>query len=43
MFLEGEVNWVLVLGVIAAVSVAIALIALWFAITGRVRYVIASY
>ena len=42
MFLEGEVNWVLVLGVIAAVSVAVALIALWFAITDRVRHVNAS-
>lgn len=42
MFLEGEVNWVLVLGVIAAVSVVAALIALWFAITGRVRHVSAS-
>ena len=42
MFLEGEVNWVLVLGVIAAVSVVVALIALWFAITGRVQHVSAS-
>ena len=38
MFLEGEVNWVLWLAVIAGVMTLVAVIALWFAVTNRVRH-----
>lgn len=42
MFLEGEVNWVLVLGVVTAVSVVVALIASWYALTAGARHSTAS-
>ena len=42
MFLEGEVDWVLVLGLLAGVMTVIALVSLWFAVTHRVRHVSAS-
>ncbi|NBB51988.1 PAS domain-containing protein [Rhizobium sp. CRIBSB] len=39
MFLEGEVNWVLILGVLAVVGNLGAVVAIWFAVTHRVRHV----
>jgi len=42
MFLEGEVDWVLMLGLLAGVMTVVALVSLWFAVTHRVRHVSAS-
>jgi signal transduction histidine kinase/PAS domain-containing protein len=42
MFMEGEVNWVLILGVLAAAGHLVALIAIWFAVTNRGRHVSTS-
>ncbi|MBU1385056.1 MAG: PAS domain-containing protein, partial [Alphaproteobacteria bacterium] len=42
MFLEGQVNWVWVLGGLAAVGWVIGLIGLWLAATNRSRHVNAS-
>jgi signal transduction histidine kinase len=42
MFLEGEVNWTLVLWAVTAVSVSVALFSAWFAVTHRVRHVSTS-
>lgn len=42
MFMEGEVNWVLLLGGSCAVLAAITLVSLWFALTHRVRHVSTS-
>lgn len=42
MFLEGEVNWTLVLWAVTVVSVCVALFSAWFAVTHRVRHVSTS-
>lgn len=42
MFFEGQVNWVWVLGIVAAVGWAVGLVALWLAMTNRSRHVDAS-
>lgn len=42
MFMEGEVNWVLLLGGTCAVLAATTLVSLWFALTHRVRQVSTS-
>ena len=42
MFLEGEVNWTLLLWAVTGVSVCVALFSAWFAITHRVRHVSTS-
>jgi signal transduction histidine kinase len=42
MFMEGEVNWVLLLGGTCAVLAVITLVSLWFALTHRVRHVSTS-
>jgi signal transduction histidine kinase len=42
MFLEGQVNWMWVLGAVAAVGWAVGLVALWFAFRNRTRHVSAS-
>lgn len=42
MFLEGQVNWVWVLGAVAAVGWSVGLVALWFAFRNRTRHVSAS-
>ncbi len=42
MFMEGEVNWVLILGVLAVAGHVVALIAIWFAVTNRGRHVTTS-
>ena len=42
MFLEGQVNWMWVLGAVAAVGWAVGLVALWFALRNRTRHVSAS-
>jgi signal transduction histidine kinase len=42
MFMEGEVNWVLLLGGACAVLTAITLVSLWFALSHRVRHVSTS-
>jgi len=42
MFLEGEINWTLVFGVLAVVGFALALIATWYAVAHRVRHASAS-
>jgi len=42
MFLEGEVNWVLVLGLLSCVTTVAAIVSLWFAVTHRVQHVSAS-
>lgn len=42
MFLEGQINWMWVLGAVAAVGWLIGLVALWFALTHRSRHVDAS-
>jgi signal transduction histidine kinase len=38
MFLEGEIDWVVLLAVVAAVSLAFALIAGWYAVTHGARH-----
>ena len=42
MFLEGEVNWTLLLWAVTGGSVCVALFSAWFAITHRVRHVSTS-
>jgi len=42
MFFEGQVNWMWVLGIAAAVGWAVGLVALWLAMTNRSRHVDAS-
>ena len=42
MFLEGEVNWTLLLWAVTGVSVCVALFSAWFAVTHRVRHVSTS-
>ncbi|MDP3801545.1 ATP-binding protein [Brevundimonas sp.] len=42
MFLEGQVNWVWVLGAVAALGWTVGLVALWFALRNRTRHVSAS-
>ncbi|MDQ8028258.1 MAG: ATP-binding protein [Brevundimonas sp.] len=42
MFLEGQINWMWVLGVLAAIGWVIGLVALWFAIRNRGQHVDAS-
>ena len=42
MFLEGQVNWVMVLGVLAAAGWVLGLVALWFAVRNMTRHVSAS-
>ncbi len=42
MFMEGEVNWLLVLAITAGVSLLIALASLTYAVTHRVRHVSAT-
>lgn len=42
MFLEGEVNWVLVLGLVSAVTSVLAILALIYAFTHRTRHVSTS-
>jgi len=42
MFLEGQVNWMWVLGAAAAFGWAVGLVALWFAFHNRTRHVSAS-
>lgn len=42
MFMEGEVNWVLILGALAIGGHVVAAIAIWFALTNRVRHVSTS-
>ena len=42
MFLEGEVNWTVLLWAVTAVSVCVALFSAWFAVTHRVRHVSTS-
>jgi len=42
MFLEGEVNWTLIFGIMAVAGHVVALIAIWFAVTNRVRHVSAT-
>jgi signal transduction histidine kinase len=42
MFLEGEVNWTLIFGIMAVVGYAIAAVALWFAVTHGARHATAS-
>jgi PAS domain S-box-containing protein len=42
MFLEGQVNWMWVLGAAAALGWAVGLVALWFAFHNRTRHVSAS-
>jgi signal transduction histidine kinase len=39
MFMEGEIDWVLVLGVIATLTTLAAVVATWFAVTNRGRHV----
>lgn len=39
MFMEGDIDWVLVLGVVAAVTSVVAILALIFAVTNRTRHV----
>jgi len=39
MFLEGEVNWILVLGLVAGVTSVLAILAVVFAVTNRSRHV----
>jgi signal transduction histidine kinase len=39
MFLEGQVNWMWVLGAVAAVGWIVGLVALWFAVRNRSRHV----
>ncbi|MFN7111597.1 MAG: PAS domain-containing protein [Brevundimonas sp.] len=42
MFLEGEVNWTLIFGIMAVVGYALAAVALWFAVTHGARHATAS-
>ena len=42
MFMEGDIDWVLVLGVVAAVTSVVAVLALVFAATNRTRHVTTS-
>lgn len=42
MFLEGEINGVLIMATVTAVSLLIAVVAVWFAVANRVRQVSAS-
>lgn len=42
MFLEGQINWMWVLGVLAAIGWIVGLIALWFAVKNRGHHVDAS-
>ena len=42
MFLEGQINWMWVLGAVAVVGWLVGLVALWFALTNRSRHVDAS-
>ena len=42
MFMEGDIDWVLVLGVVAAVTSVVAILALVFAVTNRTRHVSTS-
>lgn len=42
MFLEGQVNWMWVLGAVAAVGWIVGLVALWFAFRNSTRHVSAS-
>jgi len=42
MFMEGDIDWVLVLGVVAAVTSIVAVLALIFAATNRTRHVSTS-
>ena len=42
MFLEGEVNWTLIFGIMAVVGYAIAAVALWFAVTHGARHASAT-
>ena len=42
MFLEGQVDWVLVLAIVAGVSLVLALVASWYAVTRGARHVDAS-
>lgn len=42
MFLEGEVNWTLIFGILAVVGYAIAAVALWFAVTHGARHASAT-
>ena len=42
MFLEGQVNWMWVLGAVAVVGWIVGLVALWFAFRNRTRHVSAS-
>jgi signal transduction histidine kinase len=42
MFMEGEVDWVLVLGIVAAVTSVVAVLALVFALNNRTRHVSTS-
>jgi len=37
MFMEGDIDWVLVLGVVAAVTSVVAILSLIFAVTNRTR------
>ena len=42
MFLEGQINWMWVLGALAAAGWMVGLVALWFAVKNRSRHVDAS-
>lgn len=42
MFMEGDIDWVLVLGIVAAVTSVVAILALVFAVTHRTRHVSTS-
>ena len=42
MFLEGQINWILVLGALAIGGHVVAAIAIWFAVANRVRHSNAS-
>ncbi|WP_428151418.1 ATP-binding protein [Brevundimonas sp.] len=42
MFMEGDIDWVIVLGVVAAVTSVVAVLSLIFAVTNRTRHVSTS-
>ncbi|MFN3353341.1 MAG: hypothetical protein ACK4Z5_07015 [Brevundimonas sp.] len=42
MFLEGQVDWVLVLAIVAGTSLVAAIVASWYAVTRGARHVDAS-
>ncbi len=42
MFMEGDIDWVLVLGIVAAVTSVVAVLALIFAVSNRTRHVSTS-